>query len=510
MVIVASLPCSRAFDIVHNGSTWTGYMATEQGNNIYKLTFDGDCSGFVNSNNSQEAAPANISYSAPGTYPIELTAFSSNGNFDTYMDTVVVRDASALQVSFSTSNACIDNENVFSASTNNDSDVLSWNWDFGDSDSGSGQVVNHKYQSTGTYQVQLEISSKSNCVSSISKTIPIYESPISDFNVPTEGLCSNSELSFTNTSNVLNADSAIFSWNYHAELVDTTVNGEYIFNSSGIKTITLISEITGCVDSSSQTINVLDGPLGSFHWTNNCYGDSVQFINESELNNVTYQWGLGYPLADSSLYEQKVKYDTIGVYQVQLSVTSQTNGCATVVRDSLNVTNTPFAGIDYPTPIIENISQNFFGVDLTDTKDSILTWNWDFGGAGSFNDKNPNVSFPKQDTLEISLHVETSQNCSDVIVDTIVIDEAEKPSLEISHSDSICISEILSITNQSVNATNYQWDFCHNDLSATPSVVNSFQTVNGSFSNSVTLINDEGMWYGFISNRNNNKLIRLD
>jgi PKD repeat protein len=327
-------------------------------------------------------------------FAIELTAFSTNGNFDTYMDTVVIRDASSPAISFTTENACIDNENSFAASSSNDASVTSWNWNFGDGiGTASGQNVNYQFLNTGDYIIQLDISTTDGCSNTTSDSIRIAQVPVASFNLPISNLCTNSSLSFTNTSNSLAEDSAIFIWNYNNEALDTITHGSYIFDSNGIKDISLYVNLTGCQDTLSQQITLSPGPFVDFNWSNNCFGDSLHINNTSDVTNTTFSWDFGDGSPGSSLSEPKHLYSAASNYAISLTVSDTTIGCISIKTDSIYVNDQSLANFSHDSLIIENIPTQFYGQDLTLKGDSIVHWNWDFNSLGSSTFMNPIITF---------------------------------------------------------------------------------------------------------------------
>jgi PKD repeat protein len=64
-----------------------------------------------------------------------------------------------------------------SASADSDGTIIGYAWDFGDGDSGSGEIVEHAYTTTGTYNVTLTVTDNDDLTHTITKTITIKEAP---------------------------------------------------------------------------------------------------------------------------------------------------------------------------------------------------------------------------------------------------------------------------------------------------------------------------------------------
>lgn len=321
--------------------TWSLFTIGASDKTVKRIDFEDIC-GFVNNNTSTEFKPQNISYPTAGTYAIELTAFDSLGNFDTHMETIVVRDATAPTTSFVTENACIDNENVFNASSSDDAGITSWSWDFGDGTAPtSGQNVSHQFLGTGNYEVKLSIEAVNGCSNTAGKTISIYNPPVSDFTYTSGITCSNSPLSFSNNTVFSGPDSVLtYSWNMDGEAILYTKNPAYTFASGGDKTITLSTAIPGCTNTQSQIVSITPGPLTSFSFAGSCAYDNYQFTNATSGENITgFYWNFGDGYT-SSVESPSHNFASAGNYVVSLTA-SNASGCNTAAQQVVPVNYIP-------------------------------------------------------------------------------------------------------------------------------------------------------------------------
>ena len=80
------------------------------------------------------------------------------------------------------------------------------------------------------------------------------------------------------------------------------------------------------------------------------------------------------------------------------------------------------------------------------------------------------------------------------------ISVGQNPIADFNTALSPCISQELQFSNTSQNATSYVWDFCDKDLNANPmhNTLMTFPTSGSPFYHSVKLVNDQGLWIGFI------------
>ena len=139
----------------------------------------------------------NHSWSAGGNYTVNLTAMDQYGNVDTASVTILV-DGSAPTSSFTTTvKASIDDEGaayndtnvaedsstlVFngSGSSDGESEIASWAWDFGEEGSDSGSVVSKQFSEPGEYEVTLTTTDAAGNSASDSATIIVNDVTIPD------------------------------------------------------------------------------------------------------------------------------------------------------------------------------------------------------------------------------------------------------------------------------------------------------------------------------------------
>jgi len=335
---------SNIFNIslVRTPPTWKLFTIGVTDKTINKINFVDVC-GEISQNSNTDFEPQNISYSSPGSYPIELTAYSAeNGNLDTHLDTIVVRDAAAPTTSFTTTNTCITNQNTFAATSSDDPSVTSWSWDFGDVvGTASGQNVNYQYLDTGSYEVNLSIDAMNGCSNTARKIVSIYNPPQAGFTFPTGILCSNSPVDFINNTTFYGPDSIItYNWNFNEEALISSRDTSYNFSSGGDKTVTLSASIPGCSSETFEIINITPGPLTAFSSEGTCEYDVFQFTNSTTGSDITgYLWDFGDGYSSTNLSPTH-QYASGGTYAVSLTAFNAL-GCQSILQQVVPVRHIP-------------------------------------------------------------------------------------------------------------------------------------------------------------------------
>lgn len=91
--------------------------------------------------------------------------------------------------------------------------------------------------------------------------------------------------------------------------------------------------------------------------------------------------------------------------------------------------------------------------------------------------------------------------CSSALAQTLLAD--------FSLPSTACLEENIVITNTSVNANRYEWDVCQGDLSLTPAGSITGVVSGSSIPTGLDIVFDGLNWYGFITSRDNNSIIRV-
>ena len=88
---------------------------------------------------------------------------------------------------------------------------------------------------------------------------------------------------------------------------------------------------------------------------------------------------------------------------------------------------------------------------------------------------------------------------------------AQSPNADFDLPEEVCKDESIFIQNNSNNASTYQWDFCAGELAEMPvalGINNSDQAIDGTLN--ITVVESNGNFFGFVASRHDGKLIRMD
>ncbi len=118
-------------------------------------------------------------YDSAGYFTIVYHYVDENGCSDSATRQITVFELPDVNFSMAMTNACVNTQVDFAGISN--SNIVSWEWDFGDGQSGIGQNISHVYTTWGTMNIFLTVTDINGCSESELQIIIIAEPPNADF-----------------------------------------------------------------------------------------------------------------------------------------------------------------------------------------------------------------------------------------------------------------------------------------------------------------------------------------
>ncbi|MEP6747533.1 MAG: PKD domain-containing protein [Bacteroidota bacterium] len=333
-----------------------------------------------------------------GTYPIKVLATNPGvdgcgGEQEINYD-LQVFDRPKISFTYS-NNGCITDPVLFSDTADGDGrKIIKYLWDFGDGSKGTTNSPSHLYTAGGSYPVKFAVITDIGCLSdTLSQTLKISNPPVAAF-VQKATACINKAVTFTDNS-TSTAGNAIVKWYWNFGDSATIIkndNGavQHIYTSTGNYTVSLQVEVSSGCKSTVTTIPLMVNylPVANFTEPSICLSDPVaQFYDSSYIpgNNpgtLTYLWNFGNGLT-SNQKDGKSGYTTAGIYNVTLSVTSN-SGCVSDTTKAFTVNGAvPLAvfSVNNATALCSNKAISITDASTVDFGNIIRTEiYWDYAG----------------------------------------------------------------------------------------------------------------------------------
>lgn len=257
-------------------------------------------------------------------------------------DTISVSINPLPLASFTTMNACAaDSIQFTNLSSISNGSITNYLFDFGDGNNSTIANTKHAYQNSGSYQINLRVTSDLGCEKDTNIQLSIYDLPNAGF--ATSTLCNNFEVSFDDTSSIANSSSIqSYQWDFDNSHYSHTADTTIIYADTGTYNVKLtVNSIHGCTDSVVHNIQVVDNDSAFFFAANNCFGDTSYFNNVSWINgSAQYNWK--FSSTDSSQnVNAKHWYTASGSYQVDLIAKYNNLLCTDTFSKQIEIYNNP-------------------------------------------------------------------------------------------------------------------------------------------------------------------------
>ncbi len=495
----------HAFTLIQDNSSWHAFGVHTTANTLFRIDFPNQSSQATLT--SDQELPS-FSYEEEGVYTVQLNALDSDGQISFSTQTITIDNGPNGDFSFS--GYCSGSSSTFNASSTDN--ITDWSWDFGDGNFSSGQSVNHTYSMAGDYIATLTLTRDDGCTMDVSKNITIIDStPVPAYTYSSANSCSFTEFSFTNTTSETGLEDIIsYDWDFNGEASSTEKSPTYTFETSGTKSVSLTASIPGCSSEIfSQNIDIEEGPNVSFTYSNNCFGEAILFTDQSSGDNITgYSWDFGDGSPINNNQNPSHTFSVNGDYDVELTV-SNVLGCQNTYTQTITISDDPKADFSF-NEAVENLPVSFSGEDLTIEDDSVINWSWNFDDLGSSDEQSPSFTFSTVGDYSVSLDISTAQGCDELIEKTVSVSAALAPTVSFSIlTPSSCLNENVPISNNSINASGFYWDFCPESYKANASLDFSNDIPELSEIYDLSLVSSGNQAFALVSDFDNNDIARI-
>ncbi|MBD0331089.1 MAG: PKD domain-containing protein [Chitinophagaceae bacterium] len=360
------------------------------------------------------------SFRTPGIYKVTLINTYAACT-DTFIKSITVSPLPTINFQATPTGQC---KAPMVVNFSNNSNGISYVWDFGDSTSKStDKNPVHIYSKLGKFDVTLIATTADGCSDTLRKAeyIKIYQPIITFLNLPAKG-CVPFDANFS--ANIEAADSVTaYKWNFgDGSAPSSNATPSHTYTNQGTYDVTLvITTSSGCVDTLKKPNAIKVGTKPSADFTSDvntvCASRLVHFINKSSIPTDEWLW----VFSDSTTSTQKDpihKFSDTG--WINVTLIAWNNGCPSdsAVKKKFVYIKPPVSKFSYVPNCDDKFQYTFKNKSI-----GALTWSWDFGDGTSFNGKNPPVhTFSGNGTYSVSL-ITTNGSCTDTTTKKIVIED---------------------------------------------------------------------------------------
>lgn len=440
-------------------------------------------------------------YSTWGNYTIRLATINSKGcKSDTISKPIRVNPQP--EVGFILPEVCLTDAFALFTDTSsiadNSQSQFTYQWNFGDPNAtmanpNTSTLINpqHKYSAIGLYPVKLTVTSKDNCVDTLTQVITVNGAiPVADFAVlNNSGLCSNLPVQIQNTSTVdfgtitkvqiiwdnLNAPATIFTDDMPTpNKIYSNIYPDFQTPASKTYQVRFIAYSGGsCLDDVIKTITVHASPKVSFQTMPGiCFEATPRQITQATESGFVTGGFLftGNGVSPTGLFNPATA--GVGTHNIQYLFASNM-GCRDSATKPITVWPSPTAVWGYSNPTCERNGISFSDTSVANFS-NIVQWQWNFGDGNTSNN-NSGTTFVKTYTTagnyNASLRVLTDSGCISLpVAKTIAVHPLPIVNFSL---PSICLpdgngqfNDASTIADGSQLLFNYNWSFGDGGTSA--------------------------------------------
>lgn len=409
--------------------------------------------GWPLSNTSSLQNPAHI-YSNAGNFDVSLTVTDSAGCIATTTHTILVNPNPIAD--FMANDVILGDLMYFiDQSTNGNSPIQAWNYNFDDGSNSIAQNPTHDYSDAGTYNVELTVTDSFGCSNITIKPVHVLLGPISGF--ITDSICLNDTTYFTDTTLSLGGNLVSWSWNFGDPAsgvlnTSTEQHPKHYFASTGNYNIQLIViDENGITDTTVQTITIHSIPNVDFSVDTACYDSPNYFTDLSDSADIwLWDFSDGYFSSTQNPYHH---FADSGSYQVTLTIMNA-YGCSNSITKPAQISTIPIADFTYDT-VCPQTPVSF--QDLSVSNNGISEWFWSFGDGTNASEQNPIHTYQNGGTYNVQLIITSNNGCNAHITKQVFVNNA--PTANFTNNNAT-VGSATNFTDQSTgNIVSWQWSF---------------------------------------------------
>ncbi|HKC68086.1 MAG TPA: PKD domain-containing protein, partial [Bacteroidia bacterium] len=398
------------------------------------------------------------------TYTTTLVATSAAGCKDSIKNTIKVFGKPIAAFGSNALASCAPFNVVF---TNSSTAATSYIWNFGDGTATSTSVTpTHFYQNTTgflqNYTVTLHATNAGGCQDSTKQVVQAY--PQAQFNFSS---LPDSGCTLLNVNFPASAGAVAYQWNFgDGSSTSTGANPSHTFTNTTtttqIYTVQLIAtNAFNCTDTAKQPIKVFPKPTASYSLnTNTGCSTFTPVITNNSTGYVNTNWNFGDGGTSTGVTPVHTFTNTSLVkdsFNVQLVVTNSF-ACKDTLKKYVYVLPKVHAAFTCDTTGCSPFKSTF--INSTQGANSYI---WTFGDAATtYTVTNPIHIYTNTTSITVTYTAQlignNSFNCADTTTQKITV--YPKPTASYTQSaDSGCANLPVNFTNNSLNATSYNWTF---------------------------------------------------
>ncbi|PIZ05662.1 MAG: hypothetical protein COY57_06085, partial [Flavobacteriales bacterium CG_4_10_14_0_8_um_filter_32_5] len=246
---------------------------------------------FGDGNTSTLQSPTHT-YTAAGTYNIQLIVETNNGCADTSIVPIIIYPAPTAD--FTLNNVCFGTTTSFTdQSVGNGGTISSWNWDFTNNGivNSTTQNPTNGYVSAGSYTAELMVQTADGCRDSTTKTVVVHPVPVANFSAAS--VCLSETTIFIESSTVTTGTITNWAWDFGDGNTSSLQQPTHLYATANTFNVSLtVTTDSGCTHNVVIPVTVYAKPTAAFTTADVCQNLAAQFNSGTSTGNggTINQW----------------------------------------------------------------------------------------------------------------------------------------------------------------------------------------------------------------------------
>jgi gliding motility-associated-like protein len=238
-------------EVCQNGPFEINYTGNATPAATYTWDFDG-----ATINSGSGPGPWDISWDTEGNKSISLTVTENGCPSNETRQNLSVLKSPLTTFDADPTEACVPFEVAFTNTSTNESNQVTYAWDFGNGETSSAESPTVTYTNAGTYNVSLTVTNDQKCsdVATIANLIKANETPTAQFVAkPPEAILEDATIDFTNNS--ISTESLVYNWDFDDGETSDDKNPTHTYDATGVYLVKLlVTSPNGCENETTNEV----------------------------------------------------------------------------------------------------------------------------------------------------------------------------------------------------------------------------------------------------------------
>jgi len=394
---------------------------------------------------------------------------------------------------FDATEVCLNQANDLSdISTTLSGAINQWNWDLDDLTQEITQDVAHTYGASGTYDVELTVTTDLGCEGQVALPVIVHAPPVVDFSFVEA--CENFPATFTDESTHPDGVN-VWEWDFGDAGAAALQNPTHTYILEGVYDAQFIAFTPfGCSDTIIRQVTVYPTPTVGFVNDTVCAELVTAFTDTSLVSSGTIvSWAWDFDDGSASILQNPNHIFLVGgQYNVTLEVTTD-NGCVNTITRTVVVYPKPNAEFTWTDVCLNDVNQFVDGSTVA-VGSQITGWNWDLGdNLGTASTQDTSYDYGQSGIFPVTLISETNFGCLDTISHNAEVFDLPVSSFIV---NDVCLYDpaiLLNTSNiPSGSIAQHVWDFGDNSSDIVQSPVPHVYPQHGLYDVELITVSDNG------------------